>query len=163
MKGAYFLEFISPTWGKLTVAEVRQNIEQYLREDDRAHYKVVIGTDSQTNRQATLFVTALIIHRVGKGARFFFRKVKTKPLIDLRYRIYRETELSLELTESLKRQGIAKLLVQWPIEIHLDIGQAGETKKLIQEVVGWVTSVGYVAKIKPGAFGASSVADRFTS
>lgn len=154
--------FISPTWGTLSVQQVTENISQYLQEDPKARYKVIIGTDSQTTHHGTLFVTALIIHRIGKGARFFFRKVRNKPMMDLRHRIYKETALSLELIDQLKDKGITELLVDWPIEIHIDIGQQGETKKLIQEVVGWVTSVGYVVKIKPNSFGASSVADRFT-
>jgi len=53
-------------------------------------------------------------------------------------------------------------LVDLPIEIHIDIGQRGETRAMIQEVVGWVTSVGYTVKIKPYSYGASSVADRLT-
>jgi predicted RNase H-related nuclease YkuK (DUF458 family) len=158
------LRLISPTWGSLTLDEVAGNIQALLQEDPESKYKVVIGTDSHTTRDTTLFVTALIIHRIGKGARFFFHKTKSKkPITNLRHRIYRETELSLEFVELVKKQGIVTLLVDFPLEIHIDIGQKGETKQLIQEVTGWVTSVGYVAKIKPASFGASAVADRFTS
>jgi predicted RNase H-related nuclease YkuK (DUF458 family) len=138
------------------------HIKQFLQEDPQATYKIVIGTDSQTSNRMTLYVTALIIHRVGKGARFFFGKKKSKPIFDLRHRIYTETELSLDLIEVMKENRITDLVADWPIEIHLDIGQQGETRMLIQEVVGWVTAVGYVAKIKPYSYGASSVADKFT-
>lgn len=156
------MNFISPTWGTMTLETVTANIQSYLQEDKLAHYKLVIGTDSHTNAKHTFFVSAIIIHRIGKGARFFFRKTKSPRIPDLRYRIYKETELSLSLIELLKKQGITDLIAHWPIEIHIDIGQQGETRKLIQEIVGWVTSVGYTAKIKPYSFGASSVADRFT-
>lgn len=155
--------FTSPTWGRMSLQEVTHNVRSYLVEDPQASYKIVIGTDSQTSHRQTIFVTALIIHRIGKGARFYFQKVSHKPLYDLTYRIYKETEYSLSLIEALKSQGATDIWQQWPIEIHLDIGPHGDTKKLIQEVVGWVTSVGYDAKIKPASFGASSVADRFTS
>lgn len=138
------------------------HIKHFLQEDPQANYKIVIGTDSQTTNRMTLYVTALIIHRVGKGARFFFGKKKSKPIFDLRHRIYKETELSLELIEVMKENRITDLVADWPIEIHLDIGQQGETRMLIQEVVGWVTAVGYVAKIKPYSYGASSVADKYT-
>lgn len=158
-----YLNFISPTWGKMTLSEVSENLQSYMSEDPSADYKIIIGTDSQTTYKQTVFVSALVIHRLGKGARFFFCKEKHKPIPDLRYRIYRETSLSLELIEHLKTNGISEILAEWPIEVHLDIGQKGETKALIQEIVGWVTSVGYEAKIKPNSFGASSVADRFTS
>ncbi len=82
---------------------------------------------------------------------------------DLRMRIYKETELSLDMITMLMKLGLSDICAKWPLEIHVDIGQQGETKALIQEITGWITSVGYTVRIKPDAFGASSVADRFTS
>lgn len=154
--------FMSPSVGKLSIQQLSSQIEAYMLEDPNAKYKVVIGTDSQTAEQQTLFVTALIIHRVGHGAKLFYRKLKSKPVTDLRTQIYKETQLSLELMDVLKESSLLDLVADWPLEIHLDIGQQGETRKLIQEVVGWVTSIGYIAKIKPYSYGASSVADKFT-
>jgi len=156
------LFFFSPTKGRLTVQETTADIYAFLQEDPLAKYKVIIGTDSQTNKKSTLFVSALIIHRIGKGARFYYQKKLLKPFKTLQARIYQETQLSLSLVDHLKKDGIAKLLADWPLEIHLDIGQHGETRQLIQEVVGWVTSIGFIVKIKPDSFGASSVADKFT-
>ena len=157
------LYFISPTQGKLTIEEMTENLRAYLEEDERFTYKIIIGTDSHTTQHHTMYVTALIIHRLGKGARFYFRRIKKRPVLDLRHRIYQETQYSLELIGLLQRSGIDELLARWPVEIHIDIGRQGETKQLIQEVVGWVSSVGFVAKIKPESYGASSVADRFTN
>ncbi|MCI3927172.1 ribonuclease H-like YkuK family protein [Paenibacillus sp. TRM 82003] len=156
------MQFMSPTWGMLSIEQMVRHIEKYLEEQPKAAHKIVIGTDSQTTHQATTFVTAVVIHRVGKGARFFFRKQRSKPMFDLRHRIYRETEYSLQLVDLLNEKGMSALLSTWPLEIHIDIGQKGETKSLITEIKGWVTSVGYVARIKPDSFGASAVADRFT-
>ncbi|HEX7064718.1 MAG TPA: ribonuclease H-like YkuK family protein [Bacillales bacterium] len=156
------MDFRSPTYGKVSAEALTDHIRAYLSEDPKATYRIVIGTDSQTSRKTTLFVTAFIIHRVGKGARFFFQKTKHRPMHSLHQRIYKETELSLLVMEELKAVGITELLSKWPIEIHLDVGKQGETRKLIQEVVGWITSVGYVARIKPDAYGASAVADKYT-
>ncbi|WP_166246195.1 ribonuclease H-like YkuK family protein [Paenibacillus turpanensis] len=156
------MHFVSPTWGTMTVENVVRSVMSFVQEDPKAGYKLVIGTDSQTSKHGTTMVTALIVHRVGKGARFFFRRIRSKPLHDLRFRIYKETELSLETVDVLNSQGMAELLSKYPFEIHIDIGQQGDTKVLIQEIKGWVTSVGYEARIKPFSFGASSVADRFT-
>lgn len=140
-----------------------QQIRGYVQEDPNASYKLVIGTDSQTTKRGTTMVTALIIHRVGRGARFYFRRLRSRPMPDLRMRIYRETELSLELIHRLMSYGLSELLNAWPLEVHADIGRHGETRSLIQEITGWITSVGYTVRIKPESFGASSVADRFTS
>ncbi|XEC93579.1 ribonuclease H-like YkuK family protein [Paenibacillus tarimensis] len=155
------MQFVSPTQGVMSLDEVIRQLKLFVEQSPEAEYKLVIGTDSHTTRQYTTIVSALIIHRTGRGARFFYRKVKSRPLFDLRQRIYRETELSLELVDLLNRKGLADLTSKWPLEIHIDIGQQGDTKVLIQEIKGWVTSVGYEARIKPLSYGASAVADRF--
>ncbi|CCQ98206.1 conserved hypothetical protein [[Clostridium] ultunense Esp] len=154
--------FISPTYGRLTFQEVISFTESFIHEDPNSSYKLVIGTDSQTTAKETILVTALIIHRIGKGARFFFNRKREKPIFDLRNRIYHETARSLAVIQQIEKDNLLKQLVDLPVEIHIDIGQRGETRAMIQEVVGWVTSVGYVVKIKPYSYGASSVADRLT-
>lgn len=156
------LNFYHPRKGRFTIEEVIADMRQYMEADRSARYKVVIGTDSQTNQQETLFVTAIIVQRVGKGALFYYARKRSHPIFDLRYRIYKETEYSLDCMEQLKQHGLLEVSTDIPVEIHLDVGKHGETRTLIQEVVGWVTSVGYTAKIKPDAFAASAVADRFT-
>lgn len=156
------MEFIHPRKGRMTLEEMVQDMQSFMSEDAKAHYKIVIGTDSQTNAKQTVYVTAVIIHRVGKGARFYTRKWQSRPIHNFRYRIYRETEYSLELMQQLKDTGFLSDVLDWPVEIHLDVGTKGESRKMIQEVVGWVTAVGYTVKIKPEAYGASAVADRFT-
>lgn len=156
------MQFYHPRRGRISLDQMISEIYAYIEGDRNSVYKMVIGTDSQTNHKGTLFVTAIIIHRVGKGALFYYSKKKSRPLLDLRYRIYKETEYSLALMERLKEMGFLGASLELPVEVHLDVGRRGETRKLIQEVVGWVTSVGYAVKIKPEAYAASSVADRFT-
>ncbi|EKD86242.1 MAG: hypothetical protein ACD_37C00395G0001 [uncultured bacterium] len=48
------------------------------------------------------------------------------------------------------------------LEIHIDVGEHGDTREMIKEVVGMVTGNGFVAKTKPNAYGASYVADKHT-
>lgn len=48
------------------------------------------------------------------------------------------------------------------LEIHLDIGQNGQTKEMIRDIVGMITGSGFDAKIKPYSCGASTVADKYT-
>ncbi|MDR6227120.1 ribonuclease H-like YkuK family protein [Desmospora profundinema] len=156
------MDFIHPRKGRIELEKMIASICAFIEEDRSACYKMVIGTDSQTSHRGTLFVTAVILHRVGKGALFFYAKKRSRPILDLRYRIYKETEYSLACMDRLKEKGFLGASMELPVEIHLDVGRKGETRKLIQEVVGWVTSVGYTAKIKPDAYAASAVADRFT-
>ena len=51
---------------------------------------------------------------------------------------------------------------RYNLEIHIDVGEHGDTRDMIKEVVGMVTGNGFVAKTKPEAYGASYVADKHT-
>lgn len=155
--------FISPTRGKLTFTAAFDEIINFVSEQPEGNYKLIIGTDSHTFLDdGVVFVTAIIIHRVGKGGRYFFHKQKLHYMSSLRQRIYYETFLSLEvatrLTEKLAKNGHEELNV----EIHLDVGEKGETRTMIKEVVGMVIGSGYDARIKPDSYGASKVADKHT-
>jgi len=155
------LRFISPTKGVLTFDEMFKDILDYVRQDPEATYRLIIGTDSRAREEIT-FVSAVVIHRVGKGARYYYEKRKHSKLASLRQRIYYETALSLDLGSKiaarLARNGQANL----DVEIHLDVGLEGATKSMIREVVGMVTGSGFDAKIKPESYGASVVADKYT-
>lgn len=155
------MNFYHPRKGRCSLIEMMEQIKAYVAKDSNADYKVIIGTDSQTDSQETLFVTAIIIQRIGKGALFYTTRRRHHSMKDLRSRIYTETEYSLECVEMVKEE-FSEIMEDVPLEIHLDVGRKGETRKLIQEVVGWVTAIGYVAKIKPEAYAASAVADRYT-
>ena len=140
-----------------------QDLVQYTNQFPEDKYKLIIGSDSHSfQNSSVIFVTAIIAHRVGKGGRFYFHKQKTRYMESLRQRIYYETFLSLEvatrLTEKLAENGHSDM----NIEIHLDVGEKGETRDIIKEVVGMVIGSGYDARIKPDSYGATTVADRFT-
>jgi hypothetical protein len=153
------MEFISPTKGKMTFEEMMQDIIQYIRGLPHSSYKIIIGSDSQVKHD-TCYITAVVIHRLGKGAKYYYRKQIEQRVRSLRQKIYFETSLSLEVgglvTGYLAETGYEEL----DLEIHIDVGNNGETKDLIREVVGMVTGSGFSAKIKPDAYGASSVADK---
>jgi len=157
------MRFVSPTHGGMSLEEVAADIERYRREAPADRYRLIVGSDSQPQsaRYATLFVTAVVVHRVGKGARFYFMKRPYKKPLVLRQRIFMEASYALEVVQALE-EALRAAGDSLPIEVHLDIGENGETKALIKDIVGWVTSSGYEAKIKPDSFGASKVADRFT-
>ena len=85
------MDFYSPTKGKLSFEAVFEDITRYSNENPEDKYKLIIGTDSHayTNR-SVVFVTAIIIHRIGKGGRFYYRKRRTSHMESLRQRIYYE-------------------------------------------------------------------------
>jgi predicted RNase H-related nuclease YkuK (DUF458 family) len=134
-----------------------------MAQDKKAVYDIIVGTDSQKTKSGGYdFVSALIIHRVGHGGIYFWNRELVSRKIGLKERIYEEATRSLMTSEHFvtffKTNGISK----YQIQIHVDIGQKGETRELISEVVGMVRGSGYDVKIKPDSFGASKVADRHT-
>ncbi|HEY8498252.1 MAG TPA: ribonuclease H-like YkuK family protein [Limnochordales bacterium] len=155
------MQFISPTKGPLDFDAMFEEIIAYVREKPEATYRIIVGTDSQL-REQTSFVTAIIVHRVGKGARYFYAREREAFGRSLRQRIFQEAARSLEVAGMLASRLAANGYADFDIEIHLDIGRHGETRDLIREVVGMVTGSGFDARIKPDAFGASKVADKYT-
>lgn len=153
--------FISPTKGRLSLDQVYQDIISFVDSDPKARYRLIIGSDSLA-REQTSFVTAIIIHQVGKGGRYYYKRIRHRRMSSIRQRIFYETSLSLE-TASLVADKLAKNgHNELNIEIHLDVGPNGETRDLIREIVGMVVGSGFDAKIKPDSCGATKVADKHT-
>lgn len=160
-----FDHFISPTKGRMKFEKVIGDIINFILEQPEDIYRLIVGTDSE-GREKPDFVSAIVILRKGKGGRYFWKKIRTPKKFTLRTRIYEETMLSLKLAMKLRENVEAKLEKIRPknyknLEIHTDIGQIGETKDMIREIVGMVKGNGFEVKIKPEAFGATSVADYY--
>ena len=161
-------DFISPSKGVLSVFEMLAEIKSYMEEDSEQVYCVVIGTDSQSKRSGNNgteidFVTAVVVHRIGSGARYFWRKDTQHRIYSLPEKIQTETIKSIQFAEEfvpLLRSAITEAVYE--LEIHIDVGPSGPTREMIKEVVGMVTGSGYTARTKPESYGASCVADRHT-
>lgn len=155
--------FQSPTYGALELPQIREKILQFLAKDPEKQYQLVVGTDSQPhNGQGVDFVTAIVIHRIGVGGIYFWQRTVNKKHYVLRQRMYEEATMSLAMAETvlalLHKDGITK----YDVEIHVDIGQIGDTREMITEIVGMIRGSGYRVKTKPESYAASKVADRYT-
>lgn len=151
--------FNSPTIGKLSLKRVIKELLCFVNEEPSRKYKIIIGTDSSGRGEKIDFVTALVVHRVGRGGRYFWKRVYKKNMPALRQRIYQEVSLSLELAQKLLGSFEPAKLKQ-NLEIHVDVGRNGETRAMIKEVVGMVRGSGFNYKIKPESYAASTVADK---
>lgn len=155
--------FISPTKGRVTLSDVADDIVEEVRSHPQDDYRLMVGSDSQLkeNRQRANFVSAIILHRVGKGGRYYVHRETAHHPFSLRQRMFAEAGYSLQLggmlSEALQERGNPMQL-----QVHLDIGEKGATNQMIREIVAWITASGYEARIKPDSFGASKVADRYT-
>jgi len=141
--------------------DVVNEIRSFILERPDSFYKIIIGSDSlQTLGHEADFVTAIVVHRVGNGGRYFWSRCRESNFHTLRDRIIREVMLSLgtsmEILEILKKYQDIK----FEFEVHVDVGSNGKTSALISEVTGMVRAYHFNVKTKPESYAASSVADK---
>ncbi|OGK51837.1 hypothetical protein A2966_00460 [Candidatus Roizmanbacteria bacterium RIFCSPLOWO2_01_FULL_41_22] len=153
----------SPTHGKVSFEELKKIVHDYMADDKLAKYEIVVGSDSQkTEKNQHDFISALIVHRVGGGGIYFWKRQIITRTVGLKERIYLEATMSLATSEHFltffRENGIAK----YDIQIHVDIGHKGKTREMISEVVSMIRANGYDIRIKPESYGASKVADKYT-
>lgn len=146
---------------KLEAREVVSEIIKFMQADPNRRYKVMIGTDSELYDETEAdFVTAVVVHRVGNGGRFFWRREELSGFHTLRDRILREVMMSLDIAKEVLSYLKDYEIPNFDFEIHVDIGTNGETKTMIQELVGMIRANNFEARTKPESYAASSVADR---
>lgn len=163
-------EFLNSSIGlKLTVQQVIQEIIRFMKDDERRQYRITIGTDSESLTNGGVdFVSAVVIHRVGNGGRYFWRRHSiNEKFYTMRDRIIKEVLISLDIAKevlALLKRDIESLkehaMLNWEFEIHADIGENGETKQMIKELVAMIRANNFEARTKPASYAASNVADR---
>jgi len=157
------MSYYSPTYGKVDLEHLKSIINRYMGQDKKASYEIIVGSDSQRIKNNGYdFVSALVVHKLGGGGIYFWKREMSGKKMSLKERIYQEAIMSLQTAESFvvffKQNGISR----YDVQIHVDIGKKGETRELITEVTGMIRGSGYQIKIKPDSYGASKVADRHT-
>lgn len=158
------ITFYSQSHGQLTLDKVIQEIAEFVKKEPTRFYKIIIGTDSDATSPVAL-VTAITVWRVGNGAIHFWTKSEERKFVTLRDRVFQEAINSITLAQEIRSHLQATLGDEffWDgNEIHVDVGENGPTKDLIDSVVGMIRGYNFIPVIKPDAFGASVVADRHT-
>lgn len=159
------IQFHSWSKGTLSLEKVFDEILAYVKRQPERSYQVIVGSDSAARSPVPL-ITAVTVRRVGNGAVHFWVVSEKRTFHTLRDRIYEEAMQSLTLAQEI-RSGLREKLGEeflWDgkIQVHIDVGENGPTRDLIDQVVGMVKGFGFAAVIKPSAFGASHVADLHT-
>ena len=91
----------SPTYGKVDLNRLKNIISDFMSQNKKARYEIVVGTDSQkVKKDVHDFVSALIVHRVGFGGIYFWKRQIVERKISLKERIYLEASMSLETSEN---------------------------------------------------------------
>ncbi|PIR86655.1 MAG: hypothetical protein COU11_04050 [Candidatus Harrisonbacteria bacterium CG10_big_fil_rev_8_21_14_0_10_49_15] len=149
---------------KLSPAGVASAILEYMAEAPEREYKITLGSDSAglADKRAD-FVTAIVVHRVGNGGRYFWRRIfNGAKYHTLRDRMYHEVLLSLDVAHIFLSEAGNLDLPKFGFEIHVDIGENGPTSDMINELTGMIRANNFVAKTKPDSYAASKIADRHT-
>ena len=154
--------FHSKTFGDVSLEKVGACIMNYITQSSDT-YHVIIGSDSQQKSNGTTdFVTAIILHHVGYGGIYFWYRAVDRKKRVLKQRIFEEATMSLETAHELmgilKEKGVERV----ECAIHVDIGNVGPTRELINEVTAMIRGSGFTVQTKPYSYGASKVADRHT-
>jgi predicted RNase H-related nuclease YkuK (DUF458 family) len=155
-------EFLNNSTGmQLSIDQVVAEIVAYMRSEPERRYKVTLGTDSEllADKDAD-FVTAVVVHRVGNGGRYFWRRFELGKFHTLRDRMIREALISLDLARKVLMDLKKETLPDFEFEIHADIGERGPTRAVIQEIVGMIRANNFEVRIKPFSYAATNVADR---
>jgi len=159
-------KFFNPTNGYLKTEEVLKEVKKYIFQKPESFYDIVVGCDSSSGKEPH-FPVVLVVLRKGEGGRFFLKRVsyKDRKFYNWKERILQEVTLSCELALFL-REKIEKevgLFKNYQFRyIHADIGEKGATQDMIKEIVGLIRGNGFEPKIKPEAFAASIIADRYS-
>ncbi|MEK7149970.1 MAG: ribonuclease H-like YkuK family protein [Patescibacteria group bacterium] len=146
---------------KLTMKDVVSEIIGFMKADSLRQYKLIIGSDSQRLEDKSAdFVTAVVTHRVGNGGRYFWRRMSMGKFHTLRDRIIQEALFSIDTAKEILITLKEFDTPVFSFEIHVDVGENGPTKDIIQEVVGMIRANNFEVKTKPYSYAASKVADR---
>lgn len=124
-------------------------------------YEVYVGTDSKVKRadRKVMYATCIILYRKGKGGKILLCKEKKSMPNSLRERlaieVWKSLETSMELTKHIPNHEIV---------VHVDVNKSPKYKSgdFCQELVSMVVGQGFKCVVKPDAFAAQSVADRFS-
>ena len=157
----------SITYGEVSIKEIVDIIEKKVNERPYSNFQVVVGTDSQ-NFDKTKIVLVIALLEETKGGIFFYEITRVKKITNLKNKLYKETQMSLDCATELMQAFEDKYddtgfdYTQIHFSIHVDAGFKGDTREVIPEIVGWVKSCGYEVHIKPESFVASSIADKLS-
>jgi len=156
--------------GEFAFSEMCKAIKEFIEQDPHSNYTISVGTDSQKhkgykNNGYTRFVTAIMVHRVGKGGQYYILSEENEHIYGLRHKIMYEVSLTYQFKEMLKNE-LNDFLALHDIHIkpHADVGEHGETRKLISEIKGMFKGFGIEeeVEIKPYSTAASSIANKFS-
>jgi len=158
-------------WKKVTGPEknlvsLNENLHDYILEFKRKNelagraVKVFVGTDSQNHLSFTRFVTVICLQVERNGVHVLVNRMDLPKIYDYKYRLLKEADVSAEFARNNKNFFKSNNI---PFEIHCDYNSKSYHKSnlVVSEAMNYFQTMGFTAKIKSEAFGASYAADHF--
>ena len=117
--------------------------------------EIHIGTDSYSLSDQTKYVTAIAYRYKKSGVHYIHSKQTVPKIKDIWTRLWKETELSIQIAQELKSNKKISL------EIDMDYNEDNRfySNKLVSVAKGWANSLGFKVNIKPYRQIATSAAD----
>ena len=153
--------FRTPAGLSLNNSQVAEKIIAFMRANSDAFYRIAIGTDSEGTQKEVDFATAIVVYRVGNGGCYFWRRKKIPQIYNLHDRLIQEVVLSLNTAKEILTTLKTYETPSFNFEIHIDMGEKGESHAMLSETLGMVRAHNFETKTKPESYAASCVADRY--
>ena len=147
------------------IDDVIQYIKDHLKKFPGEPYHIFIGCDSQDTSRSSVYATAIVIHRVGKGAHVIYTRDRVKKIKDTYLRLWGEPERAVVVAELLRTGGIEKLILPFqPEGLTIDLDFNGDPKWLSNKVLagakGYIVGLGFECRIKPDGWSATYAANK---
>ena len=156
---------------KVTLQEIVDIYKQEIGIHGQENIKLIIGTDSQRVGRYFFLTTAFTLYRIGKGGRIFYirRKRDAKMFSAIAMRLLKEAEYTIAITQAFigllqdQSEDMAEFIANIRFEVHFDANpdKIHASNQIVKAVAGWASGMGLDAKIKPDAWCASTVADKY--
>jgi len=159
-------------WRTLKNKKIDGDIKDRIRADieagiDEFDFDVYIGTDSQVHSKNTRYVTSIVMHRRDKGttrgrAGFGYKCTEYEKTTEMKQKLVMETHKAI-----VTATWLSELLIEYNMgitEIHADLNAnpLHPSNDCVRQCLGYITGMGFNGTIKPHAWAASKVSDKWT-
>lgn len=151
---------------KYSFDEMIARINKFIDEEHALSrdVNIIIGCDSQNISQNRkyhcVYALAIAACSVGYGGIYFIKKEKAEGKHHISQKLFKEAEISIAEAKLLHDSGLFDKVDS--VEIHVDAGLKGKSRLYAHALKAMVEAEGYTGKIKPDAFAAAIIADRYT-
>lgn len=152
-------EFKTAQGKKIDEKLLIEEIQSFILAEPKYSYRILVGTDSEYLEKQIDFITVIVIHRVGQGARYFWKRQVVKSRFGLHQRLWQEALFSLSVGQELLKV-LADKKLDFRFELHLDLGNIGKSSNSVKEIINLIRGYGFEIRIKPESYAASKIADR---